>query len=222
MKTYQKIGLGIVASALLFNVAMAENSGAFVGLGLGMSDVRYNINTQNNGENSRAYDHKNVFSGGVLAGYKQFFGESFGARYYLSVDTNTANIKREEFGAFMTYAANADLLYNFVKSSSTELGVFLGVGLGATHITHIDSKLNKLFSEDGGENAGGINVKSLGFYAGVNAGIRTIIADNHAIELAARIPITTQAIFKVNEPTLVMEATGRQNYALNIRYTFSF
>ena len=72
----RKIALSLVLAGLVATSAVAEVSGVFVGVNVGYGSLDLKASS---GEVS-ASDSLNGGRYGVVAGFKQFFGENFGAR----------------------------------------------------------------------------------------------------------------------------------------------
>ena len=127
----------IAAMALTSSVVVAEESGAFVGLGLGFGGSSLKAEMSIGGVSTKDTANGSGLNYGLIAGYKQFFTDSFGLRYYANIDYNSSKV---DFGAenggkgslnAINYGVNVDALYNFVSSDGMDFGAFLGLGLGA-------------------------------------------------------------------------------------------
>ena len=209
----------IAAMALTSSVVEAEESGVFVGLGLGF------------GGNSVTMDGdspKETFKGsglnyGLVAGYKQFFTDSFGLRYYANIDYNSSKIKADGEKASLNvinYGVNVDALYNFVSSDGMDFGAFLGLGLGANTWSGKAISDNKKELERFGK---GDKVSTTGFDLALNAGLRGVFAKQHGVEIFARVPFVATTIFDFKDDAGVnFKYTASHNYNAGVRYTFSF
>ncbi len=195
--------------------AAAEESGAFVGAQVGYSANKFTMDMSANWGSLSASETASGVRYGFLAGYKQFFTPSFGARYYGVVDfgnySKTLSVNGEEMkfkNKSWGISANADALYNFVSSESLDFGLFAGLSLGYA-------------SNDFGDNAG---VKPSGFDLGVNFGLRTNIAQHHSIELYSRFGVLKQKDDIVIDPTenSKQDWQSQYPYAVGLRYVFSF
>ena len=134
-----KIALSL---ALLFsgaNVAFAEESGGFVGFGIGGGGTQFEIKGIDvYGENAGGKEKLGGINYGFVGGYKQFFTPYLGLRYYANLDLHH-NLKK--FGSeradiiLINYGANVDFLGNFVSTEFVDFGGFVGVGIGANSIT---------------------------------------------------------------------------------------
>lgn len=186
-----------LAVALLSSAVVAEESGAFVGLGVGYG----NTTAKSEGTKEKMTGGVNV---GILAGYKQFFTDSFGLRYYANVDFSQAKQKEGEKEALNTinFGVNVDALYNFI-SGETNFGAFIGLGVGANKWS--------------GKTLSGLeNKKTLGADVALNVGLRSVIATNHGIELAVRVP------FVANKLSKDFDLKANRQFNAGVRYIFSF
>lgn len=161
----------IISIVLLFgsaNIAFAEESGAFFGIGIGGGLTTLII-----------YDkemHKDALGGGInyeiIDGYKHFFTPTLGLRGYINLDLhqNLARLDGANLNSIiLTYTVNADFLWNFITNESFDFGLFIGTGYGGNTITGKSIKTNT------------------GFAAWYNAGLRANINTNHGLEIAARV-----------------------------------
>ena len=228
-----------LAGILGASSALAETDGAFVGVQFGFGGAKTTnefcifgvCNTDSKSANALRY--------GFLAGYKQFFTENFGLRYYGVVDYgadskidnavtfNDVPIKFSPKISVLNLSANVDALYNFISNDSLEFGAFGGLSLAYASykaknalmdvtpmITMVDSK--PAFKD----------FKLSGFDMGVNVGVRAQIAQKHGVELYGRFAFMENK----KEETLFEETGGKatqtfkaaQPYQVGLRYTFSF
>ena len=219
-----------LAGILGASSALAETSGAFVGLQAGYGGLKLKMESEyNDGAGFVEKDSESISAGGFrygfVAGYKQFFTPEFGARYYASFDLGT-DYKKDITDAdgdkttikvnSYNITANADALYNFISSNDLDLGAFLGLSLGYAHHT--------VKMEPATE--GMPDIKPSGFDLGINFGLRTNIAQNHGIELYSRFGVLQQKKELKNtyeggySDTQTYKA--QQPYQVGLRYTFSF
>ena len=228
-----KIALSLVVAGILgASSALAETSGAFVGLQVGYGGLEFKGENDSNYLNLPTKGSGSISAGGsrygFVAGYKQFFTPEFGARYYASFDLGTDftgeyvnEVAGNTFKVNSTIiTANADALYNFISSNNLDLGAFLGLSLGYAHHT-VKAETEK-----------GIAFKYLdmnpsGFDLGINFGVRTNIAQNHGIELYSRFGVLQQekelkeTYSNINfYKTATYKAS--QPYQVGLRYSFSF
>lgn len=166
----------IISIALLFgsaNIALAEESGAFFGVGIGGGGTTL---IKDDGET-----RKESLSGinyGLIDGYRQFFTPNLGLRYYINIDLHH-NLAKSS-GArhnlmIIDYGVNMDFLWSPISSESLDFGAFIGVGVGGNTIIGKPIATNT----------------TLG--SAINVGLRANIATNHTIkhgiEVAVRVPV---------------------------------
>lgn len=214
----RKLALSVAAAALLgISGAVAETDGAFVGVQLGYGGAKLTSEySGTDGSSGKESYSGSAFRFGILGGYKQFFTENFGARYYGVLEYGskykfdmTANEGDVIKSGTLNINANADALYNFVSQSDLDVGVFGGLSLGYT---------NHTLKSDG---EGGESFKPAGFDLGINFGFRANLAQQHGIELYSRFGLLEQKkdgsgggedfTLKIKQP-----------YAVGLRYVFSF
>ena len=199
-----KIALSLVVAGILgASSALAETSGAFVGVqfGFGGANTKNELCELGGGMSVCKADSKSASAlrYGFLAGYKQFFTENFGLRYYGVVDYGAdfkidnafygdgMVIKSSPKISVLNLSANVDALYNFISNDSLEFGAFGGLSLAYASykaknalmdvtpiMTMADSK--PAFKD----------FKLSGFDVGVNVGVRAQIAQKHGVELYGR------------------------------------
>lgn len=203
MKT--KLISSALALALASSLAVAEENGIFVGVGLGYNSSHVKIEGAADSAGS-SFSDKYKYDGlnyEIIAGYKQFFTPKLGARYYVNFAyANTKGDMGENSDKLkvMDYGVNADALYNFISNYSLDLGAFLGLGVGAD-----------TYKLDNG-------LKKTGFNVALNVGLRSVIHKHHGIEIAARVPFMNTTLEDVDSS----KTTARQNYSIGARYIFNF
>ena len=238
-----KFALSVALAGILgASSALAETDGAFVGVqfGFGGANTTNEFCSSGGGMGACQTDSKSASAlrYGFLAGYKQFFAENFGLRYYGVVDYG-ADFKIDNafyMGEMVNFSpkisalnlsVNVDALYNFISNDSLEFGAFGGLSLAYASykaknalmdvtpmITMVDSK--PAFKD----------FKLSGFDMGVNVGVRAQIAQKHGVELYGRFAFMENK----KEETLFEETGGKatqtfkaaQPYQVGLRYTFSF
>lgn len=206
----KKILCGIAVSVALSGALCAEESGAFVGVGVGYGGGQMKNSF---GGESNKYNFGGV-SYGFVGGYKQFFTPYLGLRYYANIDIvhNTLKISGGEDGDtkskfnLINYGANVDFLGNFISNEALDFGGFIGLGLGAN--TWSGSKLKELNGKS----------SKTGFDFALNVGLRVNIAQNHGVEVAARVPFIATTMAKGEG----FKQTMQNTYRAIARYTFSF
>ena len=193
-----------VALALTSGALVAEESGAFVGVGLGTSELKEKIVIFPD-------DVSDTASGlnyELLIGYKTFFAPNFGVRLFANLSgTSIRNVN------LLNYGVNIDMLYNFITNEYSDFGAFVGLNLGGYSWSgdEIDAaeSIIGLYGQK-------ITKNSLGF--AINLGVRTEIAKHHGFEFATKIPLTETTLISAGG----FKATMRQNYSIGLRYIYSF
>lgn len=202
-----------VALALFSSTLVAEESGAFVGAGLGLGGTKL----KPTGEGAGITLNLNGFSYEIVAGYKQFFTPEFGLRYYANFAGLNTSVAVASINVY-NYGVNVDALYNFVDKLIDEqpvsFGGFLGLGLGAnTWGGNLIDVLPMM-----AEMAGGGKTTTTSFNLALNVGLRAEIMKHHDIELVARIPFIATTIYNVNG----VKINASQTYNVGLRYIYSF
>ncbi len=196
---------------------MAEESRGFVGLGVGYGGIASKIAYYDLDMNEKYT--RNGLSYGFVVGYKQFFNEYVGLRYYANLDIyhNMSKAKGDtevDKLIILNYGVNVDLLYNFVATEIADFGGFVGIGLGANTLTGKWTKDLKDEYKTMGYNA----PTTTGFDVWLNVGLRTNIAKYHGIEVVAKVPFLPVPIDVQDDS----EYTLGQEYSVLVRYAFSF
>lgn len=206
----KKLLVSSIATLAIAGSAVAEENGVFVGLGLGYGGSSMEIETTEK-QTSRG----SGLNYGFVAGYKQFFTDSFGLRYYANIDYSSSKVKAESEKIALNainYGVNVDALYNFVSSDNMDFGAFLGLGLGAN--TWSGKAVNLI-----GENLeSGKKVSKTGFDLALNAGLRGVFAKQHGVEIFARVPFIATTMLDTSS----FKVSASRNYNAGVRYTFSF
>lgn len=210
----------IISIVLLFggvNIALAEESGAFFGIGIGGGSTTL---IKDDGE-----IHKESLGGinyGLIDGYKYFFKPNLGLRIYINLDLhhNLAKSSGTLYNIMIIdYGVNADFLWNFISSESLDFGLFLGMGVGGNTIIGKPIATNTIADMV------------------LNVGLRTNIATNHGLEIAVRVPVLSQQYKslqnkvdsndpsqKILQPYTQKAKNGQiynQKFSVILRYTFS-
>ena len=231
-----------LAGILGASSALAETSGAFVGVqfGFGGANTKNEFCSSGGGMSACQIDSKsaNALRYGFLAGYKQFFTENFGLRYYGVVDYG-ADFKIDNafyMGKMVNFSpkisalnlsANVDALYNFISNDSLEFGAFGGLSLAYASYKAKNALMDVTPMTTGGSDEPAFkDFKLSGFDMGVNVGVRAQIVQKHGVELYGRFAFMENK----KEETLYEEALGKltqtfkatQPYQVGLRYTFSF
>ncbi|CAM3277676.1 outer membrane beta-barrel protein [Helicobacter labetoulli] len=192
----------VVALAMASSAVVAEESGAFVGLGLNMSSFQTKMTGLLNTKTTAS-----GFEYEIVAGYKYFMTQDFGVRGYAHLNHNQQTTK---IGTGTTetlifnYGVNVDALYNFVSQENVDFGAFAGVRLGMNTV--------------GGDAAKPAGVEKNAFFAGINLGLRGNFAKAHGVELAFLVPVTDHTLMD----TAGVKMTQGYDYKGTLRYTYSF
>lgn len=233
--------------ALIFgvNLAFAEESGVFVGLEIGGGEISAKstmISFQTNALKTIDFDtgFKPTYYG-LIAGYKQFFTNYLGLRYYANINAlhfalnpkdcggeGCANFSLYDDIAMISYGANIDFMGNFYSNESVDFGGFVGLGLGANswvgkgldnHKGYI-ALLNKWYRDTNRKTP---KLEQTSFDCWVNLGLRTNFATHHSIEAVARVPLMTNTLIKDNFVGYGETHTNIRNiYSVSIRYALIF
>ncbi|WP_185900170.1 outer membrane beta-barrel protein [Campylobacter sp. MIT 99-7217] len=192
----------ILASSLLSCTAFAEEAGFFIGANTAYGSIKA-------GDTSGF----NAYRFGLVGGYKQFFTEEFGARYYLNLDTGTKYTKGSNNSQIQRFdlGLNVDALYNFLQSNDLEYGVFGGLSLD---YAMNEEKLKRIDGPDG-----------QGLDLGINFGLRLNYAQKHGVELFSRFGLTGVKLGKPDDSTQISPYSDEKiqtPYAVGLRYTYSF
>ena len=229
--TLPKIAISLALLLSGANVAFAEESGGFVGIGIGgggtLASAKFEV-----GE--KAGLHKYTRGGinyGFVVGYKQFFTPYLGLRYYANLDihhnmtkdkifnnADTYENKRRDI-TLINYGVNVDFLGNFVSTEIADFGGFIGLGIGGNTLTGKFIKDMKNAAKDPMIGKG-VKVTDTAFDIWLNFGLRTNIATNHGIEVAVRVPFLP--ITYMEDKIIGTKMTFRQEYSVLARYAFSF
>lgn len=229
------------------NIALAEESGVFVGaeIGYGAGKFETKVTTTSEelkkvlGTNSAAlrYDGAGV-KYGVVVGYKQFFTPYLGLRYYANASLTHTNLKNDNYknsswkqkvdGTLINYGANVDFLANFVANESLDFGAFLGLGIGGN--TWMSEDLDEFEDREVASVGNAINeewkLTRTGFDIALNVGLRANIATHHGIELVARVPFLGTTLLdkkaSLGNQSASVKSVLHQPFSVTARYTFSF
>lgn len=197
----------ILAVALSQTYALAEESRAFVGVGVGYGGTQ--LKAEVTGGPTYSLNGGGI-SAEVIAGYKQFFTPEFGLRYYANFAYNDSPFTENGAttnGIFVfNYGVNVDALYNFISNETLDFGVLLGLGLGANTWGGIDNR----------------KLSTTGFDLGLNVGVRTSIAKHHGIEVLARVPFIATTLLNESQEGISTKLSIARQYSVGVRYIFSF
>ena len=231
-----------LAGILGASSALAETDGAFVGvqLGFGGANTTNEFCSAGGGRSACQTDSKSASAlrYGFLAGYKQFFTENFGLRYYGVVDYG-ADFKIDNafyMGEIINFSpkisalnlsANVDALYNFVSNDSLEFGAFGGLSLAYASYKAKNALMDVTPMMTGGSDKPAFkDFKLSGFDMGVNVGVRAQIAQKHGVELYGRFAFMEnkkeETLFEAEGAKITQTFKAAQPYQVGLRYTFSF
>ena len=230
-----------LAGILGASSALAETDGAFVGVqaGFGGANTKNEVcssagiisicNTDSKSASALRY--------GFLAGYKQFFTENFGLRYYGVVDYGAdfkidnavegggEMIKFSPKISVLNLSANVDALYNFISNDSLEFGAFGGLSLAYASYEAKNALWDLTPIMTGGEPAFK-DFKLSGFDVGVNVGVRAQIVQKHGVELYGRFAFMEnkkeETLLEYAGSKMTQTFKASQPYQVGLRYTFSF
>ena len=211
---------GALALAFSTSAVVAEESGAFVGVDLGMSNAVMTLDAGATSDNSAKTASIGNFRYGLLGGYKWFFTESFGLRAYLQVNNGAnqipAGLDTHAIINTLNVMANVDALYNLYSTQENSIGLFAGLSFGyAIHSGKLVDDMKKTGLKD-----------PSGFDMGINFGLRTIIAKHHGIEFFNRFGVvgaSATSTLGAGTPFAVdAKMTTLQPYAFGVRYTYNF
>ncbi|MGX3044352.1 outer membrane beta-barrel protein [Helicobacter sp. T3_23-1056] len=216
----------VLAIALASPLAIAEQSGAFVGVEVGYGDAHFKsvvfyTDTNLNEKATYSYTGDGVTEG-FIAGYKHFFTPFLGLRAYINVNALHGSITMSGItysGTQLNYGANVDFLGNFIAKENIDFGGFVGLGLGG----------NTWFGKDIDNEEKQMQQKltKTSFDVALNVGLRTNIAKHHGVEIVARVPFLPTTL--LNRKRQYDDGSGysakwnlQSRYSITARYTFSF
>lgn len=193
------------------NITFAEDSSAFIGVGIGGGGTAFGIEKIKQSRSGLSY--------GFVIGYKKFFNEYLGLRFYANLDLhhNMSKLNGEDKALkaiFVNFGVNMDFLANFISNESLEFGAFAGTRIGATKITGKDIEESKNSAE-----RLGVKFIDTALDVALNVGLRTNIATNHGIEIALQVPFLPVELMS---ETTTYKVTFGQEYSILARYTFHF
>ena len=233
--TLPKIAISLALLLGGANIALAEESGVFVGAEIGYGAGKFETKvTLPTGSDRLKYDGGGV-KYGVVVGYKQFFTPYLGLRYYANVSIMHGNLENDAYagtywkqkvdGTLVNYGANVDFLANFVANETLDFGAFLGLGIGGN--TWISDDLDDFEDREVAQVAGAFNqtwkLTRTGFDLSLNVGLRANIAKHHGVELVAKVPFLETTLLDKKIPNMgSVKNTLHQPFSVTARYTFSF
>lgn len=211
---------GALALAFSTSAVVAEESGAFVGVDLGLANLS-KMTSESNGGTQTTYALGSLRYG-LMGGYKWFFTENVGLRAYVALNNGTSYLQDastqtsrngNQFNS-MFVNANVDFLNTFYNSEQVSAGWFAGLSLGV------------------GIHSGGIvkattansNLSNIsGFDMGINLGLRTLFGKKHGIEFFTRFGVIgASATAEMNSVPVKIDMSTTQIYNTGVRYTYNF
>lgn len=235
----------IALLSLAISSAMAEESGAFIGLNVGYGaasmDTDFIFNDNGNGtttQKGELADGGGV-NYGVIAGYKQFFTPHFGLRYYANISAlhaslkptalmqAHANISTNQNITLLNYGVNVDFLANFVANRAFDFGAFIGLGIGGNSYFGKDlDNYIKAFVATKSIHQNVWRIKDTHFDFWLNAGLRANFAKYNGLEIFARVPFMKNAVINntLNSvgATTSLKTSIKNAWNVGARYTASF
>ena len=226
-----------LAGILGASSALAETSGAFVGVQFGFGGAKITNEFCEFGVCNTDSKSASALRYGFLAGYKRFFTENFGLRYYGVVDYgadskidnavtfNGVMIKSSPKISALNLSANVDALYNFISNDSLEFGAFGGINLAYASY-EAKNALNLTPMIAGHDKPAFKDFQLSRFDVGVNVGVRAQIAQKHGVELYGRFAFMEnkkeETLFEAEGAKITQTFKAAQPYQVGLRYTFSF
>ena len=206
----------VVALCLMlgFSGALAEQSGFFGGVGLGLQGAEHKTevsSTENYTQNTR-YPSISLFAGYKMLEQREDssgFGK-LGVRIYANYEYNPVS----KFHILKSYGSevknmgyhivglNFDNLFNFTDS----FAAFLGANVGAV-------AWDEQFSSNGS--------KQWGAYFAFQFGVRALLSNTSSVEFIAKIPATRTEKDYMSASTSTKNTLG-QRYNFGLRYVMSF
>ena len=216
---------GALALAFSTSAVVAEESGAFVGVDLGLANLsKMTSESSMNGGTQTTYALGSLRYG-LMGGYKWLFTENVGLRAYVALNNGTSYLQDASTGGnnqtpngnqfnSMFVNANVDFLNTFYNSEQVSAGWFAGLSLGV------------------GIHSGGIvkattansNLSNIsGFDMGINLGLRTLFGKKHGIEFFTRFGVIgASATAEINGTPTKTDMSTTQIYNTGVRYTYNF
>ena len=225
----------IVALCIGFIIALADESGFFVGGGIGVHSASGKVKTKityiydrtiSNSDTQTQSESDTSLS--LILGYKNMMDTRFGVRFYLNYDHNMLDLKQTSGKSvtkpYKIIGLNGDYLYNF----NDILGAFVGANLG------LISWDKQMWSFEPSKDS-----ERWDEYFAVQFGLRAF-KGRHSLEFGVKIPLTTMSVAHTNpnipEFRQMFEQQGlnpadfntefevklKQQYNAFLRYIFSF
>ena len=228
--------VSMAAAAILLSTSalFAEVSGVFLGAEIGYGAGKFENKITSNGANQNANYDGGGIKYGVVVGYKQFFTQYLGLRYYANLGITHAKLeansvatgydwKDRVYGTLINYGANVDFLGNFVSNETLDFGGFIGLGIGGNTWSGRDLDDHEDVLNSYAQGLGtSVSLTRTGFDLSLNVGLRTNIATNHGVELVVKVPFLQTKLFDKTYSNVNIKNTLHQAFSVTARYTFSF
>ena len=232
------VSIAVAAVLLSATSAFAEESGVFLGAEIGYGGEKHETKTAVIIAQATLKHDGGGIKYGVVVGYKQFFTQYFGLRYYANVSIMHGNLKNDDYigtiwktrlnGNLINYGANVDFLANFVANETLDFGAFIGLGIGGN--TWSSKDLDDFEDREVATVAQAVGqiwkLSKTSFDLSLNVGLRTNIATHHGIELVAKVPfLETKLLDKsvsMNGNSGSVKSTLTHTFSVTARYIFSF
>lgn len=215
---------GALALAFSTSAVVAEESGAFVGVDLGLANLSKMTSESSINSSTQTTYALGSLRYGLMGGYKWFFTENIGLRAYVALNNGTSYLQDASTGNGQTpngnqfnsmfVNANVDFLNTFYNSEQVSAGWFAGLSLGV------------------GIHSGGIvkattansNLSNIsGFDMGINLGLRTLFGKKHGIEFFTRFGVIgASATAEMKGVPIKTDMSTTQIYNAGVRYTYNF
>lgn len=230
MKIMNKLFCVVLLSGLL----LAEESGMFFGFGFGGAFGASGYSKDGVGNTTKLKTNYG-YDAELLFGYKQFFIQNIGLRYYLNTDYATGmklkGVVDGEYGEgsvnFLNAGFNVDLLFNFIVSNAIDIGVYGGGQVGFNTISGriaraIENQYNYIVNTFTNYKA---SVATIFFNTSINLGARVSFFKYNALEFFVKIPMLENKAFYHKDTTKDNSEVSlylKQPYIAGVRYVFSF
>lgn len=209
----------VLGIGLLFGTnALAEKSGAFVGVE--PANMGLAILTTQNLQTKPKKESKIVagYDWGIVIGYKQFFNDYLGLRYYARLNAAYFNLSdnKTDYTEAFSYNANIDFLFNFIAKENIDFGGFLGYSIGGV------SYNNKEAITIGQDTIQTHYTDTTSFTEALNIGLRVNFAEIHTIELVETLRLESANLFGTTLKPSNGSASIYYPYTTSFRYTIIF
>ncbi len=203
----KKMLIALMVGLLGATFAVAEENGAFIGVGVARSSVDISYESYYN-------DTVSAIGIPIILGTKRFFTQNFGIRFggiIDMIDISSQSDENEPRWRAGGVDAFVDALFNFLSFEKADVGVFGGVSLGWAFYS------NKAWGRYA--NASGTwDNKVSGVDVGLNVGVRANLFSHHGVEvyyrrtfMDAKGEYSDGSTIKFKRPSLI-----------GVRYIYSF